>query len=270
MCGIAGMIKKPGREIDLAGLREMLRLTRAGGLHSAGIYLEINGTPTTYRVVGPVDLLLADPRVLASLKKADLVLLHTRNASMGKIDLENCQPFCYGNWTLLHNGHLAGMGNADVSDSNELAGILAMDGLAGMKEKLGNGWANLVILDNAKRTLTLSPDPTSPRLRVMYARGVIYFASEKAWLGPLRPNKGQVIDLAGTIEIDLAKMTPARLKNWRPAPPPRPKVTYRQTAWDRWDRAQDVDQGQGYYGADSSGVMWTRNEWKDYKKGLGY
>ena len=184
MCGIAGFLKQNKQsKVDARAVSEMFSDAQRSGKDSSGIYLEFaRKSPILYKQMGSIDNLLSLSKVRQDISTATMGLAHTRQSSMGLIDLNNCQPFKVGKYVMLHNGHIWNLGDAKRSDSKELASKLDAKGFWGIKGYLDNGWANIVVYNTKTKRLVLSVDPNIPRLYTEVYYGVLYFASEREWL----------------------------------------------------------------------------------------
>ena len=103
--------------------------------------------------------------------------VHFRIKTSGKIDLENCHPFPIGrDFALMHNGIIAGLGNAEKSDTNQFASEVLLP----MLQKYPG-----ILEDKIFRGIIASAIGTYNKLILMKRDGSAYIVHEKQgdWIG---------------------------------------------------------------------------------------
>jgi glutamine phosphoribosylpyrophosphate amidotransferase len=215
MCGIVGFIKtKKHAKLDVEGIVKTMLACRNGGLDSSGIFLhEKRHDPFICHSTTPIEDLIDKHKddIKDLVQRADIGLIHTRHATIGKVDLSNAQPFVKYPYIFLHNGHINGLGNDKISDSKELGAILMRYGVKALKPYIDRGWANIAIYNMETKRLIVSPDPTYNRVYVLYKKGYIVFASQPDWVKV----KGQAHQLKTTMEYTVGKTPRRRIDNFR-------------------------------------------------------
>lgn len=81
-------------------------------------------------------------------------LVHFRTSTAGRINAENCHPFRGKYGAFVHNGIVSGMGNADESDTAELANLIKdvpEEAISKLASRLGSytGWSKFAFLTNS-------------------------------------------------------------------------------------------------------------------------
>ena len=216
MCGIFGAFKTSNErrlnpKIIMAGAIK----AQASGLDSAGICFHKRGkAPILIKQPDSMGRLILEhyDRIYNLIGSCDVVLAHTRFATTGAVTYFNAQPFMREPYVFLHNGHISGLGNKNISDSNELSFILQRNGVDALKEHINTRWgfANLVIYDYKKNTLLLSPEQVGSRIIIQATRGVNYFASVPNWLPFNKSTK-----LVDTFSYKVGTQDVQKLANYR-------------------------------------------------------
>lgn len=109
MCGIFGWIGKIPTKDKQKMFISLGYKAQQRGTDSTGIfYRDKNGKFQTYKFIGAFTEFaerLKKEKKLSEICDSDVLIGHTRQASVGAVSINNCHPFLIGDWVCVHNGH---------------------------------------------------------------------------------------------------------------------------------------------------------------------
>lgn len=86
-------------------------------------------------------------------------LMHMRTSTRGKVDTDNCHPFRGKYGAFVHNGHVSGLGDREISDTRELAQLMfnaperALPRIITNVLEKESGWSLFAFLTNSNQLL---------------------------------------------------------------------------------------------------------------------
>jgi hypothetical protein len=186
MCGIYGIFAKNGGglhagDVDIAW--KMGILTQLRGMISSGMFATKFGDPArVIKCLGPSnDLGLQrgwDTFEKYVTKKAEVIVGHGRQPTIGEVKLKNAHPFNEGHITLVHNGTVSNMEHEGAEvDSHAMCMKMAKNGVVETLKELQGAYA-VIVHDAAANKLYISRNAERP-LHYFETNGRIYVMSDK-------------------------------------------------------------------------------------------
>lgn len=204
MCGIGGFIA-----VNMS-VRYKIYIARmlAYGLSARGTdsYGIVNENGTFFKAVN-MDIrdFVNDSRFKEVVKKGTKIFIHTRYATKGKINIENCQPFFNEKYVLCHNGQIYGYGDHEHSDTKELFQKLSKESMEKVIKE-ADGWLALLIYSKKDRKIYAYKE-SSPLVYAYDDRQNLYFASTEEYLNILSVLGIRFSDIKKPKERELLKFS---------------------------------------------------------------
>jgi len=181
MCGILGYIGKPLKEEGVDQIMGSLGHLENRGDDSFGLLVAKDDAVKIYRWTKAFSKVADQVRPL--LGEANLVLGHTRMATVGSISVRNCHPIVEGKAIVVHNGSVSSYkeiitDEEDAVDSRAIARILE-DGELDISRLKDLGWSGVFLAISLKYPDRLLLASRTIGVDIFYIRTGLLVVSER-------------------------------------------------------------------------------------------
>lgn len=237
MCGLFGIISTTLDVTDIKIMHHMSYLTCFRGTDSTGV---IGLAHEKKKIKATISKAAWNPVAFFESKKfhTDImkhepfgILAHSRSATVGDINDANAHPFHNKHIMGMHNGTIHSLGDKNKTDSEELIGLIANQGIDAALDKAKYGAYALVYVDSKEKTINFIRNHERPLHFVQLNNATFLYASERKQLEYLasihtaefknRTIESFPVDTLHSYDIDTMKLTtrvinPRYVANYQP------------------------------------------------------